>query len=34
MLRFHHEMGFAVEFDDLAFADIVGCGHDVEVFGM
>jgi hypothetical protein len=33
VLRLHHQMGLAVEFDDLASADIVGCGHDVKVFG-
>ena len=28
MLRFHDEVGLAVELDDLAFADVVGCGHE------
>ena len=27
VLGFHDEMGLAVEFDDLAFADVVGCRH-------
>ena len=27
VLRLHHEVGLAVELDDLAFADVVGCGH-------
>ena len=28
MLGLHDEMGLAVELDDLAFADVVGCWHD------
>ena len=27
MLRLHDEVGFTVELDDLASADVVGCGH-------
>jgi hypothetical protein len=28
MLGLHDEMGLAIEFDHLAFADIVSSGHD------
>jgi hypothetical protein len=31
VLRLHDEVRLAVELDDLAFADVVGCGHGGRV---
>jgi hypothetical protein len=31
VLRIHVEVRLAVDLDDLAFADVVGCGHDDKI---